>query len=118
MKKAIVEEQTAKALKKWQQAAKDRRKLIRKGGVVDSPSGFMSGENTPSRGTSPLHLLHKCRPSNKSDIEGAFSSPRSYHSDADLSEIEGSMTDRHDSRRQDQPAGANEESHTIDFTFG
>lgn len=115
MKKAIFEEQTAKALKKWQQAAKDRRKL-RKGKVVDSPSGFMSGENTPSRGTSPLHLLHKYQPFNKSDPKGVLSSPRSYQSDTDLSEIEGSNPDRHESRRQDQPGG-NQESFSIDFSF-
>jgi mlo protein len=108
MKKAIFEEQTTKALKIWQQAAKDRRKLRKAGVVVDSsPSGFLSVESTPSRGTSPLHLLHKHRPSSKSDPEGVLSSPRSYQSDIDLSEIEGSTPNRHDSRTQDQ-AGGNE----------
>jgi mlo protein len=106
MKKAIFEEQTAKALKKWQQAAKDRRKLRKAGVVVDSsPSGFLSVESTPSRGTSPLHLLHKHRPSNKSDPEGVLSSPRSYQSDTDILGIEGSTPDRHESRTQDQPGG-------------
>ncbi|KAL4650446.1 hypothetical protein ACB092_01G089000 [Castanea dentata] len=51
MKQAIFEEKTAKALIKWHKAVKDKKNL-RKGGV-DSSSGFMSAENTPSRGTSP-----------------------------------------------------------------
>ncbi|XP_015884053.1 MLO protein homolog 1 [Ziziphus jujuba] len=96
MKKAIFEEQTAKALKKWQKAAKERKKQRKRGGGGDgSNSGFISGENTPSHGTSPLHLLHnhKYRSNhNHSDIESVMNSPRSYQSDTDLdlSEIEGS----------------------------
>uniref|UniRef100_A0A7N2QYI8 MLO-like protein n=1 Tax=Quercus lobata TaxID=97700 RepID=A0A7N2QYI8_QUELO len=113
MKQAIFEEQTAKALKKWHKAVKDKKKL-RKGGV-DSSSGFMSGENTPSRGTSPIHLLHKHQ-SNKSDFEADLYSPKSYQSDTDLPEIEGSTTNRHASRTEGQPTRT-EESHNIDFTF-
>lgn len=94
MKKAIFEEQTAKALKKWQKAAKDRKKLRTKtsggGGDSSANSGFMSGENTPSHGTSPLHLLHNHKSrSNQSDLESALNSPaRSYQSDTDLSDID------------------------------
>ncbi len=103
MKKAIFEEQTAKALKKWHKAAMDRKKLRQTG--VDSSSVFMSGENsTPSQGTSPIHLLHKYQ-SNKSDFEADLYSPRSYQSDqTDLSEIEGSTHDhRHATRMEEQP---------------
>ncbi|KAM4122392.1 hypothetical protein ACB094_01G080200 [Castanea mollissima] len=63
MKQAIFEEQTAKALMKWHKAVRDKKKL-KKGGV-DSSSGFMSWENTPSRGTSPIHLLHKHQTKNQ-----------------------------------------------------
>ena len=45
-----------KIVKKWQKAAKDKRKL-RKAGID------MRGETTPSQGTSPLHLLQKYKPS-------------------------------------------------------
>lgn len=93
MKKAIFEEQTTKALKKWQKAAKERKKLRTKtsgGGDSSVNSGFMSGENTPSQGTSPLHLLHSHKHrSNQSDLESALNSPaRSYQSDTDLSDID------------------------------
>lgn len=94
MKKAIFEEQTAKALKKWQKAAKDRKKQRIKtsggGGEGSVNSSFMSGENTPSHGTSPLHLLHNHKfRSNQSDLESALNSPaRSYQSDTDLSDID------------------------------
>ena len=57
MKTAIFEEQTAKALKNWQKAAKNRKKLRNKGGDA-SVNSFMSPENTPSHGSSPMHLLH------------------------------------------------------------
>lgn len=101
MKKAIFEEQTAKALKKWQKAAKARKKLriktssasgggVGSGGDGSVNSGFMSSETTPSRGTSPLHLLHSHKNrSNQYDLESVLNSPtRSYQSDTDLSDIE------------------------------
>ncbi|KAF7829466.1 MLO protein-like protein 1-like [Senna tora] len=81
MKKAIFEEQTAKALKKWQKAAREKSKL-KKGGDGDaspsisiSGSGYVSGETTPSQGTSPIHLLHKYNPTTQ-----PLSSPKSHHS--------------------------------------
>ncbi|KAI8031766.1 hypothetical protein LOK49_LG01G03367 [Camellia lanceoleosa] len=88
MKKAIFEEQTAKALKKWQKAARDRKKLRKKeGGTPDnSVSGLISGENTPSRGSSPIYLLHKHKVSSSAgpELESVPNSPRSYQSDLDL----------------------------------
>ncbi|XP_031262657.1 MLO protein homolog 1-like [Pistacia vera] len=50
MKKAIFEEQTAMALKKWQKAARERKKLTKATGI-DIPSSFIREENnTPSHG--------------------------------------------------------------------
>ncbi|XP_058080207.1 MLO protein homolog 1-like [Magnolia sinica] len=92
MKKAIFEEQTARALMKWRKAAKDRKKLQKAG--VDVPSGFMSGDNTPSHSSSPIHLLHKHK-SNVVDIESVPNSPMSYQSDTDFSEPEPSSPVRH-----------------------
>ncbi|KAJ4702315.1 MLO-like protein [Melia azedarach] len=100
MKKAIFEEQTAKALKKWQKAAKERKRMRKSGGadhsgssIHGSPLGFLSGETTPSQGTSPIHLLHNFKyRSNQADIECVINSPRSYQSDTELSEIEGSAS--------------------------
>lgn len=114
MKKAIFEEQTTKAIKKWQKAAKDRKKL-RKAGEDISSTGFRSGENTPSQSSSPLHLLHKYRASS-TDIESVLNSPRSYQSDTELSEMEGSNHDRHESTTHDR-VERNAESHNVDFTF-
>ncbi|KAK7310666.1 hypothetical protein RJT34_08302 [Clitoria ternatea] len=107
MKKAIFEEQTAKALKKWQKAAKEKRKLRKAG--VDVPSGIMSGETTPSQGSSPIHLLHKYKPSHHHvDTDTVPSSPRSYQSDTDLSD-----TDQfHEIPQTLQPP-----THNIDFSF-
>ncbi|KAJ6731204.1 MLO-LIKE PROTEIN [Salix viminalis] len=69
MKKAIFEEQTARALRKWQKAAKLRKKSRQTGGgAAGSSPGFMSVNSTPSRGTSPIHLLHKHRPG-QPDVE-------------------------------------------------
>ncbi|PQQ13926.1 MLO protein homolog 1-like [Prunus yedoensis var. nudiflora] len=119
MKKAIFEEQTAKALKNWQKAAKQRKKL-RKAGDASS-SGFVSGENTPSQGSSPLHLLHNQKHRSNQDLESVLNSPRSvsYQSDTDLSEMEGSAHDGNGIRRsEDQPAALRKEgSHSIDFSF-
>ncbi|KHN20094.1 MLO protein like 1 [Glycine soja] len=108
MKKAIFEEQTAKALKKWQKAAKDKRKL-RKAGID------MSGETTPSQGTSPLHLLQKYKPSH-TDTDSVLYSPRSYQSDTDLSETEGSSHQLNEITQTHQ-APRNGETHNIDFSF-
>ncbi|CAN1781660.1 MLO protein homolog 1 [Linum perenne] len=79
MKQAIFEEQTAKALKKWQKAAQDRKKL------KQSSAG---GESTPSTMASPVHLLHNFKyRSNEPDIEDVPCAP-CYHSDTDVSELE------------------------------
>ncbi|CBI40746.3 unnamed protein product, partial [Vitis vinifera] len=87
MKKSIFEEQTAQALKKWQKAAKERKKLRKAGG--DIAPGSLGGENTPSHGASPLHLLrnHKYR-SSTNEVESAPTSPKSCQSDTDLSDME------------------------------
>lgn len=122
MKKAIFEEQTAKALKKWQNAARERKKLRKNG--ADVSSTFMSGENTPSHGSSPIHLLHKYK-TNSADIESSpdhLGSPRAYHSETELSEIEGptrlSSDDIHEPRRHNNPGINHVEAHNYgDFSF-
>nr|CAD1835275.1 unnamed protein product [Ananas comosus var. bracteatus] len=86
MKKAIFEEQTAKALKKWQQAAKEKKKL-RDAGLDTASFGYMSGENTPSRGSSPVHLLHKYK-KGSTDPESNPSSPRFFCSDSEFPDME------------------------------
>ncbi|KAM3757833.1 hypothetical protein ACB098_02G219400 [Castanea mollissima] len=109
MKKAIFEEQTAKAIEKWQKAARERKKL-RKAGVTDvSSSGFMSGENTPSHNSSPIHLLHKYK-INSNDIGSVPGTPKAYHSETELSKIEGpARSSSSDERRA--------ETHHTDFSF-
>ncbi|XP_041020380.1 MLO protein homolog 1-like [Juglans microcarpa x Juglans regia] len=121
MKKAIFEEQTAKALKKWHKDAKDRNKLRKASGVDTSCSGLMGGENTPSQGTSPRHLLHNYKyKSSKLELEaGVLSSPRSHQDDTDLSEIDQIGSPDHQSighDHHDQPP-RDENFHSIDFSF-
>nr|XP_043631236.1 MLO protein homolog 1-like [Erigeron canadensis] len=96
MKKSIFEEQTSKALKKWQKAAKDRKKLRElnggKGGTDHSNSGIRSIENTPSRDSSPIHLLHN-QNHRSSTAESEIDippSPRAYNSETEISDTEGS----------------------------
>lgn len=109
MKKSILEEQTAKALKKWHQAAKQRKK-VRK----ETDTSMMSGDSTPTQGFSPLHLLHGHK--HRSSAPDSYSvplSPRSYASDT---EFEAST---HDKRETSLPHSSqtNKESHNIDFSF-
>lgn len=122
MKKAIFEEQTAKALMKWQKAAKERRKLRKAGG--DMSPDLMSGNTTPSRGSSPIHLLHKYK--TNSDIENSINNPtpRPYHSDADYSETEGpalNSSDDQNARNHNTPkkeiVGKEPETYNWDFSF-
>jgi mlo protein len=120
-KRGIFEEQTTKALKKWQKAARDKRKL-RNAGSIEIPS-MMSGETTPSQGTSPMHLLHKFKPSNQTDTDSVLYSPRSYQSDqTDFSDTEGSThqlnLNQIMSQPEHHPAGNNnQQNHNIDFSF-
>ncbi|CAK9156289.1 unnamed protein product [Ilex paraguariensis] len=108
MKQAIFEEQTAKALKKWQKTARDKRKLRK--AEADIPSGLRSGENTPSQGSSPLYLLHKNK-HNSADIESDLNSPQAYRSETELSETEGPSllsspnSPRNPTRNVDDPNG-------------
>ncbi|XP_058785566.1 MLO protein homolog 1-like [Vicia villosa] len=124
MKKGIFEEQTTKALKKWQKSAREKRKL-RNAGSIEIPS--MSGETTPSQGTSPMHLLHKFKPSsNQTDTDSVLYSPRSYQSDqTDFSDTEGSTHQTNLNLNQimapplHQPVNNNNNqlNHNIDFSF-
>ncbi|KAJ0968865.1 hypothetical protein J5N97_021742 [Dioscorea zingiberensis] len=88
MKKAIFEEQTTKALKKWRQAARERKKQRDAG--METQSGYLSGDSTPSRGSSPIHLLHKYKSSSSPppDVESLPNSPGFYPSDNDIYEME------------------------------
>ncbi|GFZ10550.1 seven transmembrane MLO family protein [Actinidia rufa] len=117
MKRAIFEEQTAKALKNWHKAAKERKKLRKVGGADQSVSGFMSGENTPSHGSSPMHLLHKYKSSTGVEGESVPNSPRSYLSDTELSETEISNHGGANATHHHHLPQAREGSHNIDFSF-
>ncbi|XP_062216905.1 MLO protein homolog 1-like [Phragmites australis] len=73
MKKTIFQEQTAKAVMKWRNTAKERVRQ-RDAGF----DGLVSGDTTPtspSRGNSPVHLLHKHR-GRSEDPWSAPTSPR------------------------------------------
>ncbi|OWM68337.1 hypothetical protein CDL15_Pgr004819 [Punica granatum] len=130
MKKAIFEEQTAKALKNWHKAAKERKKLRKQeekqnnnGEYPSSPTpSFMSGENSLSIGSSPLHLLHKYK-HNSSDWpqESGLSSPRSYYSETELSEGEvgapTAFSNNNDSVGHHDHRQNGNEIHSCDFSF-
>ncbi|KAK9065721.1 hypothetical protein SSX86_015122 [Deinandra increscens subsp. villosa] len=96
MKKSIFEEQTSKAIKKWQKAAKERKRLREqsgRGGDVSNSGLIMSPERTPSRSSSPIHLLHNQKHHRSSTAESEIdipSSPRAYVSETELSDMEGS----------------------------
>ncbi|KAK8997073.1 hypothetical protein V6N11_020564 [Hibiscus sabdariffa] len=131
MKKSIFEEQTAKALKNWHKAAKKRNKNKAKGdgsvGMNSHVSPSMSCDTTPSRGTSPLHLLHnqKHRSTANDQTNIVFNSPThstySYPSDTEISDIEASPPPRHvtpsvhNHRQQQQQQ--QQQQHNVDFSF-
>ena len=117
MKRAIFEEQTAKALKNWHKAAKERKKLRKAGGADHSVSGFMSGENTPSQGSSPIYLLHKYKSSTGVEGESVLNSPRSYLSDTELSETKISNHGGANATHLHHLPQTHEGSHNIDFSF-
>ncbi|CAI0434800.1 unnamed protein product [Linum tenue] len=121
MKQAIFEEQTAKALRKWQKAAQDRKKLRQAGAKGGGGGGSVltSGETTPSTTASPVHLLHNFNHrSTQHDIEDVPCAPY-YHSDTDASEFEsgGGGSDRNghvdETRRRDEQEKINQS----EFTF-
>ncbi|KAI5660889.1 hypothetical protein M9H77_20212 [Catharanthus roseus] len=95
MKRAIFEEQTATALRKWHKAAKERKKKERTRGGALSPD-FTVPKSTelgsPGGPSSPLHLLHnyKYRSSNGAEMESSLpASPMSsYQSDTEFSEMD------------------------------
>ncbi|KAF2312524.1 hypothetical protein GH714_034954 [Hevea brasiliensis] len=124
MKKAIFEEQTAKALKKWQKAARERNKLRKTTATAEASTGFRSPDqiSTPSRGTSPMHLLHKYKSNNSVDLESVLTSPRaSNYSETELSETEGpspssTSRDGHEPRRENPPKEI-VAIHCDDFSF-
>ena len=119
MKRAIFEEQTAKALKNWHKAAKERKKLRKAGGADHSVSGFMSGGNTPTQGSSPIHLLHLHKYKSSTGVEGESvpNSPRSYLSDTELSETEISNHVGANATHLHHLPQAREGSPNIDFSF-
>lgn len=97
MKKAIFEEQTAKALKKWHQAAKQRNKMRKNG---------MSGGDTPPTfhsSSSPVHLLHNYQHRSNAPQDIRFSPTPSHMSEAEREIII-------DNNNSDY-------SHNVDFSF-
>ncbi|OMP09270.1 Mlo-related protein [Corchorus olitorius] len=128
MKKSIFEEQTAKALKNWHRAAKKRNKKKAAGGAEGFSVSGMSGENTPSRGTSPLHLLHSHRQKSSDLPDSVMNSPASnysYTSDNDLSDLEGFVFNHAPPQLQQSTSSTGIENqnhrrstdHNIDFSF-
>ncbi|GMJ02794.1 MILDEW RESISTANCE LOCUS O 12 [Hibiscus trionum] len=127
MKKSIFEEQTAKALKNWHKAAKKRNKNKAKGdgsiGMNSHVSPSMSCDTTPSRGTSPMHLLHshKHRSTTGDQTDGIFNSPThstySYPSDTEISDIEASPPPRHVTPPVDHHRLQQQQQHNVDFSF-
>ena len=138
MKQTIFEEQTAKALRKWQEAAKlgrrrNHNKLRNYKASAAGSSAVMSGENTPSRGTSPLHLLHSSAHKHTSSYSARSQLDHldlecvvSYRSDAaDLSDLENDTvrdgTNLATMVMQNQSyfptSRRDEEPHSMDFSF-
>ncbi|CAI9110446.1 OLC1v1010469C1 [Oldenlandia corymbosa var. corymbosa] len=103
MKRSIFEEQTAKALMKWQKAAKQRRKQRK---AEESQSGYTSGDTQ----SSPQPLLHKYK--TNPDIENSWSyptSPRAYHSETDYSDFEEPTFSSRDDQSSRRNKGQNQE---------
>ncbi|CAN0927335.1 MLO protein homolog 1 [Linum grandiflorum] len=135
MKQAIFEEQTAKALKKWQKAAQDRKKLKQSAAASPLSSSaassplpkfklggggggqvLTSGESTPSTMASPVHLLHNFKyRSNEPDIEDVPCAP-CYNSDTDASEL-GSVGGNGSDHKPPSPTDPSRGNPPAEFTF-
>lgn len=117
MKQAIFEEQTAKALKKWRDAARKKKRLREAG--MDVPSGLTSGDATPTHGSSPLHLLRKLKMKSTEAVSSAPPSPRSYQSDNDEIEAKASPLIKLEDLEPRRPlkGAAEEKIDKDDFSF-
>ncbi|KAI3808270.1 hypothetical protein L1987_24219 [Smallanthus sonchifolius] len=98
MKKSIFEDQTSKALKKWQKAAKERKRQPQLNGDISKSSPG----HTPSRDSSPIHLLHTQK-HRSSTAESEIDIPPSPRSETELSDMEPSYhtQDHHKNLHQD-----------------
>lgn len=79
MKRAIFDEQTAKALTNWRNTAREKKKTR----DADAFMAQMIGDATPSQGSSPVHLLHKNRMRSE-DPQSIPTSPRAEHEAMDM----------------------------------
>ena len=78
MKKAIFDEQTSNAVKRWHQVAKSNMKRNKRSGTV---TGFERGESS-NQGSSPAHLLHRDK------TVGYLDRRQPYHSDMKCQTLE------------------------------
>lgn len=113
MKKSIFEEQTSKALKNWHKSAKDNQKKLKKVGAAQS-TGYGGSENsTPSRGSSPLHLLHNQKSSGMDQSESIAHNTVSCLPEIHQEDLEAS---NHALRQSDQRE-RNKDSYGATFSF-
>lgn len=115
MKKSIFEEKTSKALKNWHKTAKDNQKKLRKAGEAASPGYACSENSTPSRGSSPLHLLHNHKSSGMDQSESIAHNSLSCLPEIRQEDLEAS---NHESRRQSDQHDRNKNPYGTTFSFG
>ncbi|KAL1810932.1 hypothetical protein ACET3Z_020997 [Daucus carota] len=113
MKKSIFEEQTSKALKKWHQSAKENQKKLRKAGEAASSGYACSDNNTPSRGSSPVHLLHNHKCSSTDQSESIVHNALPCLSEIHHEDLEASNHETRQSGRQER----NKDSYGSTFSF-
>lgn len=115
MKKSIFEEQTSKALKNWHKNAKDNQKKLRKAGEAASPGYACSENSTPSRGSSPLHLLHNHKSSGMDQSESITHNSLTCLPEIRPEDLEAS---NHELRQSDHQQDRNNNLYGATFSFG
>lgn len=110
MKKAIFEEQMAKALKNWHKEAKERSRQLKKAGL----GGDGSSSSSPS--SPPSTMGHKHQASNGESLP---ISPVSDHpsSSSDKDRLSSPRIHMDEPIRKTHQANTNAESHSIEFSF-
>ncbi|KAF8026332.1 hypothetical protein BT93_F2962 [Corymbia citriodora subsp. variegata] len=115
MKKAIFEEQMARALKNWHKEAKERSRQLKKAGLGRDSSSLSSPSSPPSamgRPTSPLQLLkHQARNGESLPISLASNPPSSS---SDKNRLSSPQTQMNKPTRKTHQTGTKEESHCIE----
>ncbi|XP_039020089.1 MLO-like protein 6 [Hibiscus syriacus] len=98
MRPTIFDEKVADALKNWHQTAKEQ---VKQGKNSENTTPFSSRPATPTRGTSPVHLLHRYP---ERSVDSSRTSPSHSDFENNIWDLADSFADSPNRRDTDVPA--------------